>query len=168
MTRPNGTVAIIDIQTTEEWSAEIAWSGIVGRSMRGCWELELLLRDLHLYFCCGTKLFRQIVGIPMGTNGAPLVADLFLFCYERDFTYSLSEEKQSEVIGAFSLTSRYLDDLSNIDSKHFNGLISKMYPSELPLNKTKSSETEAPFLDLHLSILDGFISCKKYDKRDDF
>ena len=43
-----------------------------------------------------------------------------------------------------------------------------MYPSELQLNKANSSETEAPFLDLHLSILDGFISCKIYDRRDDF
>ena len=47
-------------------------------------------------------------------------------------------------------------------------MISQIYPSELQLNKVNSSETEAPFLNLHLSILDGFISCKIYDKRDDF
>ena len=41
----------------------------------------------------GTKLYRQIVGIPMGTNCAPLVADLFLICYERDFKTSLSNVK---------------------------------------------------------------------------
>ena len=76
---------------------------------------------------------------------------------------SLSEEKQSEVIVAFSLTSRYLDDLLNIDNNYFDGLISQIYPS-----KANSSETEAPFLELHLSILDGFISCKIYGKRDDF
>ena len=43
-----------------------------------------------------------------------------------------------------------------------------LVPSELQLNKTNSSETKAPFWGLHLSILDGFISCKIYDKRDDF
>ena len=47
-------------------------------------------------------------------------------------------------------------------------MISQIYSSEFQLNKAKSSETESPFLDLHLSILDGFISCKIYDKRDEF
>ena len=65
---------------------------------------------------------------------------------------SLSEEKQSEVTEAFSTTSRYLDDLLNIDNKYSDGLISQIYPSELQLNKANSSETKAPFLDLHLSI----------------
>ena len=55
---------------------------------------------------------------------------------------------------------RYLDDLSNIDNNYFDGLIKEMYPSELQLKKANSSETEAPFLDLHSSSLDGFISCK--------
>ena len=80
----------------------------------------------------------------------------------------LSEEKQSDVSEAFSSTSRYLGDLLNIDNNYFDGLISQIYPSELQFNKANSSETEAPFCDLHLSILDGFISCKIYDKRDDF
>ena len=39
-----------------------------------------------LFIRFGTKLYRQTIGIPMGANCAPLVADLFLFCYERDFT----------------------------------------------------------------------------------
>ena len=81
----------------------------------------------------------------MGTNSASLVADLFLFCYERDIMMSLSKEKQSEVIEAFSLTSRYLDDLLNIDNDYFDGLISQIYPSELQLDKAISSENEAPF-----------------------
>ena len=58
-----------------------------------------------------TKLYRQTIGIPMGTNCAPLVADLFLFCYRRDFMKSLSQENQADVIEAFNSTSRYLDDL---------------------------------------------------------
>ena len=96
------------------------------------------------------------------------MADLFLFCYERDFMMSLSEEKQFEDIEAFSSTSRYLHVLLNIDNKYFDGLISQIYPPKLQLNEANSSETEAPFLDLRLSILDGFISCKIYDKRDNF
>ena len=71
---------------------------------------------------------------------------------------SLSEEKQSEVIEAFSSMSRYLDDFLNIDNKYFDSLISQMFSSELQLNKAHCFEIKAPFLDLHLSILDGFIS----------
>ena len=47
----------------------------------------------------------------MGTNRAPLVADLFLFCYERDFMMSLSVDKQADVINAFNTTSIYLYDI---------------------------------------------------------
>ena len=65
------------------------------------------------------KLYRQIVGIPMGTNCAPLVVDLFLFCYERDFMTSLSNDNQADIIKAFNSTSRYIDDLLNIDNPYF-------------------------------------------------
>ena len=61
-----------------------------------------------------------------------------------------------------------MDDLLNIDNTYFDGLISQIYPPELQLNKAYSSDTEAAFLDLHLSIVDGFVSCKIYDKRYDF
>ena len=109
------------------------------------------------------KLYRQIVGIPMGTNCAPLVADLFLFCYERDFI-DLSSDKQADVIKAFNSTSRYLDDLLNIDNPYFDGMVNQIYPSELQLNKANTSDTEVPFLDLHLSISNGSVSSKLYDK----
>ena len=46
----------------------------------------------------------------MGTNCDPLVADLFVFCYKRDFMMSLSYDKQADIIDAFYTTSRYLDD----------------------------------------------------------
>ena len=48
-----------------------------------CDALVYLLDNIFIRF--GTKLYRQTIGIAMGTNCAPLVADLFLFCYERDF-----------------------------------------------------------------------------------
>ena len=103
----------------------------------------------------------------MGTNCAPLVADLFLFCYERDFMLSLSEDNQSGVIEAFNSTSRYLDDILNIDDNFFDSMVNRIYPSELQLNKANVSDAEASFLDLHLPISDGFVT-KIYDKRDDF
>ena len=104
----------------------------------------------------------------MGTNCGRLVADLFLFCYERDFMLSLSEDNQSDVIEAFNSTSRYLDDLLNIDNNFIDSMVNRIYPSELQLNKSNVSDTEASFLDLHLLISDGFVQTKIYDKRDDF
>ena len=123
-----------------------------------CEALIYLLDNIYIRF--GTKLYRQIVGIPMGTNCAPLVADLFLFCYERDFMTSLSDVKQAENIEAFKSTSRYLDDLLNIDNPYFEGMVNRIYPPELQLNKANTSDTEAPFLDLHLSISNGFFHLK--------
>ena len=104
----------------------------------------------------------------MGTNCAPLVADLFLFCYDRDFMLSLSDNNQSDIIEAFNSTSRYLDDLLNIDNPYFEQMVGYIYPTELQLNKANSSDNEAPFLDLNLSITNGIVSSKIYDKPDDF
>ena len=131
-----------------------------------CEALTFLLDNIYIRF--GSKLYRQIVGIPMGTNCAPLVADLFLFCYDRDYMLFLSEDNQSGVIEAFNSTSRYLDDLLNIDNNLFNNMVKRIYPLELQLNKANVSDAEASFLDLHLSISDGFVKTKIYDKRDYF
>ena len=104
----------------------------------------------------------------MGTNCAPLVADLFLFCYERDFMLSLSDKNQTDIIEAFNSTSRYLDDLLNIDNPYFEQMVGQIYPTELQLNNVNSSDTEALFLDFNLSITNGIVSSKNYDKLDDF
>ena len=131
-----------------------------------CDALSYLLDNIYIRF--GTKLYRQIVVIPMGTNCEPLVADLFLYCYERDFMDSLNHDNQADVIEAFNSTSRYLVDLLNIDNPYFESMVNQIYPPELQLNKANISDTEAPFLDLHLSVSNGFVSSKIYDKRDDF
>ena len=80
---------------------------------------------------------------------------------------SLSEEINL-VIEPFNSTPRYLDDLLNIDNNFFDSMVNRIYPSELQLNKANVSDTEAAFLDLHLSISDGFVKTKIYDKRDEF
>ena len=131
-----------------------------------CDALSYLLDNIYIRL--GTNLYRQIVGIPMGTNCAPLLADLFLYCYERDFMDSLNHDNQADVSEAFNSTSRYLDDLLNIDNPYFEGMVNQIYTPELQLNKANISDTEAPFLDLHLSVANGFVSSKIYDKRDEF
>ena len=104
----------------------------------------------NFYIKFGTKLYRQTIDIPMGTNCAHLIADLFLFCYQRDVMKSLSRESQADIIEAF------------------NSMVDRIYPTELQLKGANSSDTEAPFLDLNLCKSNGTVSTKIYDKRDDF
>ena len=77
---------------------------------------------------------------------------------------SLSDNNQTDFIEVFNSTSRYLDDLLNFDNPYFEQMVGQTYPTELHLNKANSSDTEAPFLDLNLSITNGIVSSKIYDK----
>ena len=120
--------------------------------------LIYLLDNIYIRF--DSKLYRQNVGIPMGTNCAPLL--LICFCV------AMTKEKQYDLINAFNSTSRYLDDLLNIDNIHFEYMVYRIYPAELQLNKANASDTKAAFLDFNLSIHNDIVSTKIYDKRDDF
>ena len=93
----------------------------------------------------------------MCTDFAPFVADLVLFCYERDFTLSLSDNNQTYIIEAFNSISRYLDDFLNIDNRNFEQTVDQLNLTELQLNKANSSDTEAPFLDLNLPITNDIL-----------
>ena len=115
-----------------------------------CEALTFLIDNIYIGF--GSKLYRQIVGTPMGSNCAPLVADLLLLCYERDFKLSPSDAYQSEVIETFNSTSRYQNNLFNFDKNFFDSMINHMHPSALQLNNANVSDTEASFLDLRLSM----------------
>ena len=81
---------------------------------------------------------------------------------------SLSDDNQADDIVALTLHPDILDDILNINNVYFGNMVSQIYPSELQLNKTNTSDTEAAFLDLHLSISNDIVSTKIYDKRDDF
>ena len=81
---------------------------------------------------------------------------------------SLSDDKQTHITDAFNTTSRYLDDILNVNSVYFDNIVNQIYSAEPQLNKANTSDTEAAFLDLHLSISDYIVSTKIYDKRDDF
>ena len=81
---------------------------------------------------------------------------------------SLSDYNQTDIIEAFNSTSRYLDNWLNIDNPYFEQMVGQIYPTELQLNKANSSDTEAPFLDLNLSLTNGIVSSNIYDNRDDF
>ena len=105
----------------------------------------------------------------MGAYCAALVANLFLFYYKSEFMLSLSDDKQADIIDAFNTTSRYLDDILNIDNLYFDNIVSQIYPTELQPNKAYNTfDTLAAYLDLHFSISNDIVSTKIYDKRDDF
>ena len=101
-----------------------------------CDALSYLLDNTYIRF--DNKLCRQIIGIPMGKNDAPLVADLFLFCYENGFMTFLSDDNQVDIIKAFNSTSSYLDDLLNIDNSDFEVMVHQIYSPDLQLNKANT------------------------------
>ena len=76
----------------------------------------------------------------MGTYCTPLVI-FFCYMYERDFMLSLSEIINTDIIEAFNSTSRYSDDLLNIDNPYFEQMVDKIYPTKLQLNKANSPDT---------------------------
>ena len=104
----------------------------------------------------------------MDTYCAPLVADLFLFCNERDFMMSLFDDKQADINVAFNTTSRFFDDILNINNVSFDSMVSQIYPSKLQLNKTYTSDSEVAMFDLHLSISNDIVLTKIYDERNNF
>ena len=81
---------------------------------------------------------------------------------------SLSDEKQANATDAFNTTSRNLNNIININNVYFDNMVSQIYPSELQLKKANTSDKEAAFLDLHLSISNDIVSTKINDKPDDF
>ena len=104
----------------------------------------------------------------MSTNCAPYIANLFLFCYERDFVLPFSDNNHAGVVETFKSTSGYLDDLLSIDKPYFSQMVGHIYPTDLQLNKADPSDTEVPFLDLDLSITNGIVSTKICYKWHDF
>ena len=114
--------------------------------------------------------YQQIAGIHVGTNCAPLIADLFLFCYERDFMPNLHKSKQYDLIDMFNDTSRYLADICTIDNPEFEKHIPGIYPMELQLNEANPSDKETSFLDLNIKVTStgSDVHTSVYDKRDDF
>jgi hypothetical protein len=121
--------------------------------------LEFLIDDL--FFSFGGILFQEVVGIPMGTNCAPLLADLFLYSYESVFLQKLVKDKNIHEARAFNFTIRYIDDVLSINNSRFAEFLSLIYPPELEVKETTYTASSASFLDLYLEIDDsGQISTK--------
>ena len=131
--------------------------------------LEFLVDNIFVVFA--GKVFQQIIGIPMGTNCAPLLADIFLYSYEAEFIQSLSllSAGKKRLASQFNFTYRYIDDVLSIYNPDFENYLGQVYPPELEIKDTTESNTSASYLDLLLSIgRDGQLRTSLYDKRDDF
>ena len=109
--------------------------------------IEFLVDNIYVRF--GGQLFRQMVGIPMGTNCAPLLADLFLYSYDNQFLDKLIKEGNRKLAGRFNLSSYHsIDNLISFNNKRFKEFISDIYPKELTISETTESTSVASYLDL--------------------
>ena len=132
-----------------------------------CKVIEFLIDNIFLQY--GGRLFHPVIGIPMGTNCAPLLADLFLYSYENEFLDNMMKSGHRRLARSFSLCYRYIDDLIVFNNKKFLDHLKETYPSELTVGKANKSDHLADYLDLTF-IIDsgGKLSTRLYDKRDDF
>ena len=113
-------------------------------------------------------VYRQIVGIHMGINCAPLLADLLLLYYERDFMSYLHTSKQYDLKDMYNDTSRYLDGIFTIDNSEYEKHIPDIYPTELQLNIANTTDKETSFLDLNIKVIGSDVHTSVYNNRDDF
>ena len=129
--------------------------------------IEFLIDNIFVQF--GGRLFRQMIGIPMGTNCAPLLADLFLYSYDNEFLDNMIRSGHRRLARSCNLCCRYIDDLIVFNNKKFVDYLKEIYPSQLTVEKANKSDHLADYLDLTF-IIDsgGKLSTRLYDKRDDF
>ena len=103
--------------------------------------LEFLIDNIFVSF--GGTLFQQVVGIPMGTNCAPLLADLFLYSYESEFLQKLVKDKKIHEARSFNFIYRYIDDVLSINNSRFAEFLPLIYPPELEVKETTDTASSA-------------------------
>ena len=129
--------------------------------------LNFLIDNIYIEF--GGIIFQQTIGIPMGTNCAPLLADLFLYSYESDFIKRIKRNGAKKTCSSFNFTFRYIDDVLSLNNPRFGDYLDSIYPEELEIKDTTDTPKYSNYLDLRLEINDeNKLSTKLYDKRDDF
>ena len=121
----------------------------------------------NVYIKVGNNVYRQTIGIPMGTNCAPQLANLFLFHYEHLYMKNLMHDNLC-MAKRFSDTVRYIDDLLTLNNSNFEEEIPNIYPPELTLKRTSESDTKLSYLDISISICSSKYVTEVYDKRDAF
>ena len=118
-----------------------------------CKMIEFLIDNIFVQ--SGGRLFRQVIGIPMGTNCAPLLADLFLYSYENEFLDNMIRSGHRRLARSFNLCYRYTDDLIVFNNKKFMDYLKEIHPSKLTAEKANKSDHLADYLDLTFIIDNG-------------
>ena len=111
-----------------------------------CKMIKFLIDNILVQF--GGRLFRQVIGIPMGTNCAPLLADHFLYSYENEFLDNMIRSGHRRLTRSFNLCYRHTDDLIVFNNKKFLDYLKEIYPSQLTVEKANKSDHLADYLDL--------------------
>ena len=113
--------------------------------------LEFLIDNIFVFF--GGRVFQQTVGIPMGTNCAPLLADLFLYSYEADFIQGLLKKNEKK------LAFRNIDDVLSLNNSRFGDFVDRIYPIELEIKDATDTARSASYLDFNFPIVNFPFIC---------
>ena len=137
-----------------------------------CFSFDKLIEMLeylidNIYIIVGNRVFQQHIGIPMGTDCALLIANLYLFCYEYNYMKTLMKLDYGKAL-KFNFTVRYIDDLLTYNNTLFMNEIPNIYPQALVLNRTTESDVHVSYLDINISIKQNIFLTNVYDKRDNF
>ena len=129
--------------------------------------LDFLINNSYITF--KGSIFRQIIGIPMGTNSAPHMANIYLFVYEYNYVLQLKSNQKQRELRALQSIFRFQDDLLVLnDNGLFESIYKDIYPPEMVLKKTNISSSVVNFLDCTISVYHGKFAFKLFDKRDEF
>jgi hypothetical protein len=123
----------------------------------------------NCFFTFGRDVYRQRIGIPMGTDCAPYLANLTLFNYEFNFMINKLKTGNYGLCRSLSNNFRYIDDISSINDKNvFERVYPQIYPDSLTLKKVNTSDKQADVLDINIQVSNGKFVCKLFDKRRGF
>ena len=106
----------------------------------------------NIFVECGGEIFQQVICIPMGTNCAPLLADIFLNSYEAEFIQTLIKSGKRHLAKSFNFTHRYIDDVCSLNNHKFSDYVYDIYPVGLEIKETTDNKYHSSFLDLLLEI----------------
>ena len=101
----------------------------------------------NIFAIVGGRVFQKTVGIHMGTNCAPLLAELFLYSYEADLIHGVSQEKRKEASRSFNFTFRYIADVLSLNNSRFGDFVHRIYPIELEIKDNTDTDRSASYLD---------------------
>ena len=129
--------------------------------------LECLIDNIFVMF--GGLALQQTVRIPMGTNCASLLADVFLYSYEVDLIKGLLKKNERKLARSFNVTYYiWIYDILSLNNSRFDDFVDRIYPIGLAIKDTTDTDWSAAYLDLHEIECEGRLRTKHYDKRDDF